>query len=85
MNSQRALQNCILRTASFLVPAPQRQEWLREWHGEVGHARETATPATSPASASVPSRMRIASVVLRRAKPRRPLRSAARPCSACSV
>ena len=36
-----ALQNGMLRTASFVVPAGQRSEWRREWHAELWHVRHS--------------------------------------------
>ena len=36
---ERLLRSCrlVLRVASCIVPRRQRQEWFREWHGEVWH------------------------------------------------
>ena len=88
MNSQRALQNCILRTASFLVPAPQRQEWLREWHGEVGHARETATPAadlTRICLGSLKDAYCLGRIAPREAAPASPFRGSALQCLLCLI
>ena len=36
-----AMQNCLVRAASFLVPAGQRHEWRREWQGELWHVRHS--------------------------------------------
>ena len=39
--AMRAVQNGMLSTASFLVPADQRSEWRREWQGELWHVRHS--------------------------------------------
>lgn len=40
MKRRRWLSYTILRVASWLVPAPERAEWLRQWHSELWHYRE---------------------------------------------
>ena len=35
----RAMQDGIVGAASFMVPAGQRAEWRREWHGELWYVR----------------------------------------------
>src|SRR5579871_1726262 len=40
-----AVQNGVLSTASFLVPAGQRPEWRREWQAELWHVRHSLCPA----------------------------------------
>jgi hypothetical protein len=37
----QALDETILRSAAWLVPAGQRNEWHREWHGELWHVRRS--------------------------------------------
>lgn len=41
----RALQNGLLRAASFVVPAGQRSDWRREWQGELWHVRHSLCEA----------------------------------------
>ncbi len=36
-----ALDETILRSAAWLVPAGQRNEWHREWHAELWHVRRS--------------------------------------------
>jgi hypothetical protein len=38
-----ALDETILRSAAWLVPADQRTEWHREWHGELWHVRRSCS------------------------------------------
>ena len=37
----RALDETILRSAAWLVPAQQRAEWHREWQAELWHVRRS--------------------------------------------
>jgi hypothetical protein len=39
------LHSGLLRSASLLVPGPQRAEWIREWRGELWHVRQACAPA----------------------------------------
>jgi hypothetical protein len=39
-----AAQRCLLRAGSLLIPAAQRQEWLREWEAELWHVRRACAP-----------------------------------------
>jgi hypothetical protein len=41
------LHSGLLRSASLLVPGPQRAEWLREWRGELWHVRQACAPVES--------------------------------------
>jgi len=34
----------LLRTASLIVPTPQRAEWWREWRGELWHVQQACAP-----------------------------------------
>ncbi len=40
-----ALDEAILRSAAWLVPAGQRNEWHREWHAELWHVRRSRCTA----------------------------------------
>jgi len=40
----RLLHFGLLRGASFLVPTEQREEWRREWRGELWHVRQVCAP-----------------------------------------
>jgi hypothetical protein len=42
----------LLWAASLLVPRSEREEWHREWRGELWHVRAACTPAGGPAGAS---------------------------------
>jgi hypothetical protein len=41
----RLLHIALLRSASIVVPGPERGEWFREWSGELWHVRQSCTPA----------------------------------------
>jgi hypothetical protein len=40
----QVLHFALLRSASLMVPGPQRAEWFREWRGELWHVRQACTP-----------------------------------------
>ena len=44
--ASRVLHLGLLRSASLLVPAPQRAEWWREWRGELWHVQQACGAAT---------------------------------------
>jgi len=41
----RAFDQCLLRSASILVPGQQRTEWQQEWKAELWHVRRACAPA----------------------------------------
>jgi hypothetical protein len=48
-NGARTLLYCgLLRSAGLLVPAAQREEWGREWRGELWHVRKACAPLSAP-------------------------------------
>jgi hypothetical protein len=44
-SATRLLHIGLLRSASLMVPGPQRAEWRREWRGELWHVRQACAPA----------------------------------------
>ena len=50
--ARRAMDWMLLWAASLLVPRSEREEWHREWRGELWHVRAACTPAGGPAGAS---------------------------------
>jgi hypothetical protein len=44
-SATRLLHIGLLRSASLMVPGPQRAEWFREWRGELWHVRQACAPA----------------------------------------
>lgn len=50
--ASRLFHLALLRSASLLVPSPQRVEWWREWHSELWHVRQICANAGNPSSAA---------------------------------
>jgi hypothetical protein len=43
----RAFDQCLLRSASVLVPGEQRSEWQQEWKAELWHVRQACAPTAA--------------------------------------
>ena len=50
--ARRAMDWTLLWAASLLVPRSEREEWHREWRGELWHVRAALTPTGGPAGTS---------------------------------
>jgi hypothetical protein len=46
--ARRILYSSLLRCAGLLVPVPQREEWSREWRGELWHVRKACASQSAP-------------------------------------